>query len=100
MYDKVTGSVFDALAENLVPFYINEFSSFRGAAGAARLLLGHLRMSWLSVSGTRLQLADAEDVVHNCQVAPFKVRSLRATAKVVLSEMYWTFSVRAKQVMI
>jgi hypothetical protein len=83
-----------------VPFYINEFSSFRGVVGAARLLLSDLRVSWLSVGGTRLQLADVEDVVHNCQVAPFKARSVRAAAKVVLSEMYWTFSVRAKQTMI
>lgn len=87
--------------ESLVPFYTNEFSfSFRGVVGAARRLLSDLRISWLSVGGTRLQLADVEDVVHNCQVAPFKVQSVRATAKVVLSEMYWTFSVRAKQTII
>lgn len=69
--------------------------SFRGVVGAARRLLSGLRISWLSVGGTRLA-----DVVHNCQVAPFKVQPVRATAKVVLSEMYWTFSVRAKQTMI
>lgn len=85
----LVGSVFDAPAEIWVPFYTNEFSfPFRGVVGAARRLLSDLRISWLSVSVARLQLADGEDVVHNCQVPLFKVQSVRATAKVVLSELY------------